>query len=94
MWAGGEREANQRILSLGLAPRPLVIPRRPRSVQAGNVEASASEMAADGSIDLTNTGVGAARVVGYSLIGQSPDNPDEGSLGGQNPVTSFRRLTE
>jgi hypothetical protein len=38
VWTGGEREENQRILSLGLAPRPLVIPRRPRSVQAGNVE--------------------------------------------------------
>jgi hypothetical protein len=26
------------VLSLGIAPRPLVIPRRPRSVQAGGVE--------------------------------------------------------
>ena len=60
--------------------------------QAGDVEASASEMAADGSIDLTNNGVGAARVVGYSLIGQSPDNPDEGSLGGQNPVIDIKNV--
>jgi subtilisin family serine protease len=60
--------------------------------QAGDVQASASEMAADESIDLTNNGVGAARVIGYSLIGQSPDNPDEGSLGGQNPVIDIKNV--
>jgi hypothetical protein len=38
VWTGGQRDDNQRVLSLGLAPRPLVIPRRPRSVQAGSVE--------------------------------------------------------
>ena len=41
VWTGGERESNQRILSLGLAPRPLVIPRRPREIQAGSVEVRA-----------------------------------------------------
>ena len=60
--------------------------------QAGDVQASASEMAADGSIDLTNNGVGTARVIGYSLIGQSPDNPAEGSLGGQNPVIDIKNV--
>jgi len=60
--------------------------------QAGDVEASASEMAADGSIDLTNDGIGSARVVGYSLIGESPDDPDEGSLGGQNPVIDIKSV--
>jgi subtilisin family serine protease len=60
--------------------------------QAGDVQASASEMAADESIDLTNNGVGAARVIGYSLIGQSPDNPNEGSLGGQNPVIDLKNV--
>jgi minor extracellular serine protease Vpr len=60
--------------------------------QAGDVQASASEMAADESIDLTNNGVGPARVIGYSLIGQSPDNPAEGSLGGQNPVIDIKNV--
>jgi minor extracellular serine protease Vpr len=60
--------------------------------QAGDVEASASEMTADESIELTNTGVGPAQVIGYSLIGQSPDNPDEGSLGGQNPVIDIKNV--
>jgi minor extracellular serine protease Vpr len=60
--------------------------------QAGDVQASADEMAADESIDLTNNGVGPARVIGYSLIGQSPDNPDEGSLGGQNPVIDIKNV--
>ncbi len=60
--------------------------------QAGDVEASADEMAADESIELTNNGVGASNVIGYSLIGQSPDNPDEGSLGGQNPVIDIKNV--
>ena len=60
--------------------------------QSGDVEASASEMAADGSIDLTNNGVASARVVGYSLIGQSEDNPDEGSLGGNDPVIDIKSV--
>jgi hypothetical protein len=60
--------------------------------QAGDVAASASEMASDGSIDLTNNGVGTARVVGYSLIGESPDIEDEGSLGGQDPVIDIKSV--
>jgi hypothetical protein len=60
--------------------------------QAGDVQASASEMAADESIELTNNGVGASNVIGYSLIGQSPDNPAEGSLGGQNPVIDIKNV--
>jgi minor extracellular serine protease Vpr len=60
--------------------------------QAGDVAASASEMAADESIELTNNGVGASNVVGYSLIGQSPDNSNEGSLGGQNPVIDLKNV--
>jgi subtilisin family serine protease len=64
-----------------------VVPR-----QAGDVQASASEMPADGSIALTNDGVGTARVVGYSLIGESEDLEDEGSLGGQNPVIDLKSV--
>lgn len=60
--------------------------------QAGDVAASASEMASGGSIELTNNGVGLARVVGYSLIGQSPDIADEGSLGGQDPVIDLKNV--
>jgi len=60
--------------------------------QAGDVAASAGEMASGGSIELTNNGVGLARVVGYSLIGQSPDIADEGSLGGQNPVIDIKNV--
>lgn len=60
--------------------------------QSGDVEASASEMAADGSIEMTNNGIGLARVVGYSLIGQSPDITDEGSAGGQNPVIDIKNV--
>ena len=60
--------------------------------QAGDVAASANEMPADGSIELTNSGVGASNVIGYSLIGQSPDHPNEGSLGGQNPVIDLKNV--
>jgi len=60
--------------------------------QAGDVAASADEMQADGSIELTNHGVGTSNVIGYSLIGQSPDNPNEGSLGGQNPVIDLKNV--
>ena len=60
--------------------------------QSGDVEASDDEMAADESIELTNNGVGASNVIGYSLIGQSPDNPDEGTLGGQNPVIDIKNV--
>lgn len=37
VWTGAEREGNQRILPLGTRPRSLLIPRRPREVQAGSV---------------------------------------------------------
>jgi minor extracellular serine protease Vpr len=60
--------------------------------QAGDVSASADEMPADGSIELTNNGVGASNVIGYSLIGQSPNDPNEGSRGGQNPVIDIRNV--
>ncbi|MGH2995904.1 MAG: hypothetical protein ACRDON_13000 [Gaiellaceae bacterium] len=35
LWTGAEREGQERVLSLGKAPRSLVVPRRPREVQAG-----------------------------------------------------------
>lgn len=38
VWAGAEREGNERILPLGSAPRSLTIPRRPRGVEAGPLE--------------------------------------------------------
>ena len=38
LWGGGEREATERVLPLGSAPRSLQIPRRPREVRAGSVE--------------------------------------------------------
>jgi subtilisin family serine protease len=60
--------------------------------QAGDVSASADEMPADGSIQLTNNGVGTSNVIGYSLIGQSPNNPNEGSRGGQNPVIDIKNV--
>ena len=38
VWAGGARAGNERILSLGSAPKSLTIPRRPRERQAGALE--------------------------------------------------------
>lgn len=38
VWGGREREATERVLPLGSAPRSLQIPRRPREVRAGSVE--------------------------------------------------------
>ena len=38
VWGGEAREASERILPLGSAPRPLTIPRRRRERQAGAVE--------------------------------------------------------
>jgi hypothetical protein len=38
VWGGAARERNERILSLGSAPRSLTIPRRPRERQAGALE--------------------------------------------------------
>ena len=38
VWAGDERNGNERILPLGSAPRSLTIPRRPRERQAGALE--------------------------------------------------------
>jgi hypothetical protein len=37
VWAGEERGAGQRILSLGSPPRSLMIPRRERELLAGNL---------------------------------------------------------
>lgn len=37
VWSGEERAEGGRVLSLGRAPRNLLIPRRPRQVQAGSV---------------------------------------------------------
>jgi hypothetical protein len=37
VWAGSERTGNERILPLGTRPRSLVVPRRPREIQAGAV---------------------------------------------------------
>ena len=37
LWGGEEREGRERIVSLGTAPRSLLIPRREREVQAGAV---------------------------------------------------------
>jgi hypothetical protein len=37
VWAGEERAARQRILSLGSPPRSLMIPRRERELLAGNL---------------------------------------------------------
>ena len=35
VWTGEEREGNERVLPLGSAPRSLLVPRRPREVEAG-----------------------------------------------------------
>jgi hypothetical protein len=37
LWSGTDREGQERVLSLGKAPRNLLIPRRPREVQAGGL---------------------------------------------------------
>jgi hypothetical protein len=37
LWPGEDREGRERILSLGTPPRTLMLPRREREVQAGNV---------------------------------------------------------
>ncbi len=37
VWAGSERATRERIVSLGSAPRNLLIPRREREIQAGSV---------------------------------------------------------
>jgi hypothetical protein len=37
VWAGGERAGRERIVSLGMPPRNLVVPRREREVHAGPV---------------------------------------------------------
>ncbi len=37
VWSGDERAERERVLSLGRAPRNLLIPRRPRELQAGSV---------------------------------------------------------
>jgi hypothetical protein len=37
VWAGEEREGNERVLPLGSAPRSLLVPRRPREIDAGPV---------------------------------------------------------
>jgi hypothetical protein len=37
LWSGEERHGRERVLSLGSAPRSLLIPRRPREMQAGAV---------------------------------------------------------
>ncbi|MDQ3857746.1 MAG: hypothetical protein M3327_04745 [Actinomycetota bacterium] len=37
VWGGAERAARERIVSLGSAPRNLLIPRREREIQAGSV---------------------------------------------------------
>jgi hypothetical protein len=37
LWTGEEREGNERVLPLGSAPRSLLIPRRPREIDAGPV---------------------------------------------------------
>jgi hypothetical protein len=38
VWGGDARQGNERVLSLGRAPRSLTIPRRPRERQAGALE--------------------------------------------------------
>jgi hypothetical protein len=40
VWTGEERAGRERVLSLGQAPRNLMIPRRRREVRAGNVRVS------------------------------------------------------
>jgi hypothetical protein len=37
LWAGGERVGNERVVSLGSAPRSLMIPRTEKEVRAGAV---------------------------------------------------------
>jgi hypothetical protein len=37
VWTGGEREGRERVVSLGSAPRSLMIPRRERELRAGAV---------------------------------------------------------
>jgi hypothetical protein len=37
VWAGAERAGTERIVSLGVPPRTLVVPRRERELQAGPV---------------------------------------------------------
>jgi hypothetical protein len=37
VWSGEEREGHERVLPLGSAPRSILIPRRPREIDAGPV---------------------------------------------------------
>jgi len=37
LWAGQERDGRERVVSLGVPPRGLVVPRRERELQAGPV---------------------------------------------------------
>lgn len=37
VWSGEEREGQERVLPLGSAPRNILIPRRPREIDAGPV---------------------------------------------------------
>jgi hypothetical protein len=37
VWTGEEREGRERVLPLGSAPRSILIPRRPRDIEAGPV---------------------------------------------------------
>jgi len=64
---------------------------------SGNVTAASDSVVLDGTfsgypagtVDLTNSGIGTARIDAYSLIGTSPDLP-EGGQGQQSPVIDLR----
>ncbi len=64
-----------------------VLPRK-----SGDVSSSASTMAPDGSVTLTNnSAAGTAQIDAYSLLGTSPDLP-EGPVGGQAPVVDLKSI--
>ena len=64
-----------------------VLPRK-----SGDVSSSASTMAPDGSVTLTNNAAaGTAQIDAYSLLGTSPDLP-EGPVGGQAPVVDIKSI--
>ncbi|HXV35003.1 MAG TPA: hypothetical protein VD769_13425 [Gaiellaceae bacterium] len=64
VWGGDAREASQRILPLGSAPRTLTIPRRRRERQAGAVELTTL---GNPVMTIALAGVHAARALGRRL---------------------------
>jgi hypothetical protein len=69
LWLGAERDGRERVVSVGRAPRSLMIPRRERQVEAGAVR-----MRALGNplLTLALAGVHVARALRESRQGQLP----------------------